>query len=118
METGYLPIIGGEIRGDPSGMAAALGRTLDEVMLVFFPLITRRLRSDQDHWINEVLEKMIQGRSKSWKKVKKKMDQIIRERKHGYLDYQVVKAQENRNRFASLTKPLQCVHKEPNLAGI
>ena len=38
----------GEIRGDSSGMAAALGRTLDEAMSVFFPLITRRLRSNQD----------------------------------------------------------------------
>ena len=76
-------------------MAEALGRTLDEAMSVFFPLITRRLRSDQDPWVNAALEKMIrrrkkisiQGRSKSWKKVKKRTEQIIKECKRGYLDY-------------------------------
>ena len=66
-----------EISGSPSEMAAALGRTLDKAMEVFFPLITRRLRSDQDPWINLPLEKIIerrkkifwiQGRSSSWKK--------------------------------------------------
>ena len=59
----------------------------------------------------------IQGRSKSWKKVKKKTEQIIRERKRGYLDYQVVKAKEKGglgNRFAALTKPFQSVDKLPN----
>ena len=66
-----------EIVGDPSSMAEALGKMLDKAMEAFFPLITRRLRSDQDPWVNEGLEKMIlrrkkifkiQGRSKSWKK--------------------------------------------------
>ena len=107
-------------------MAEALGKTLDKAMEAFFPLITRRLRSDQDPWVNEGLEKMIlrrkkifksQGRSKSWKKVKKRTEEIIRERKRGYLDYQVLKAQEKGglgNRFASLTKPLRSVDKVPN----
>ena len=63
-----------EIRGSPSEMAAALGETLDKAMEAFFPLISRRLRSDQDPWINDALEGLIkrrkrifaiQGRSKS-----------------------------------------------------
>ena len=37
-----------EVVGDPSDMAASLGRTLDMAMSVFFPKITRRLWSDQD----------------------------------------------------------------------
>ena len=70
-----------EVKGDPSQMAEALGDTLSRAMETFFPLITRRLRSDQDPWVNVALEKMIerrkkifriQGRSKSWKKVKKR----------------------------------------------
>ena len=92
-----------EIQGDPSDMVKSLGATLDQAMLVFFPLITRRLRSDQDPWVNIALEKMIkcrnklfklQGRSKSWKKVKKRTGEIIKERKRGYLGYQVEKVQE------------------------
>ena len=95
-------------------------------MDAFFPLITRRLHSDQDPLINGALEKMIarckkifkiQGRSESWKKVKKKTETIIRERKQGYLNYQVEKAEERGglgNRFASLTKPLRSVDKQPN----
>ena len=98
--------------GDLSQKAAALGRTLDRAISEFFPLITRRLRSDQDPWINTYLEKMIirrkkifklQGRSASWK--------------CGYLDYQVEKASEKGglgNRFAALTKPLQAREKKPN----
>ena len=75
-----------EISGTPSDQAEALGRTLDSAMESFFPLITRRLRSDQDPWINEYLEKMIirrkkifklQGRSASWKKVKKRTEKLI-----------------------------------------
>ena len=71
-------------------MAQALGTTLDWAMRTFFPLITRQLHSDQDPWIDKNLEKMIerwkkifriQGRSRSWKKVKKKTEEIIRERK-------------------------------------
>ena len=78
------------LTGDPSAMAAQLGATLDRAMSVFFPLITRRLRSDQDPWINTYLERMIerrkkmfklQGRSKSWKKVKKRTEQLIAKRK-------------------------------------
>ena len=53
-----------EITGDPSQMAEALGPTLDQAMEAFFPLITHRLRSDQDPWINEELEHMIQRRKK------------------------------------------------------
>ena len=53
-----------EIVGDTSSMAAALARTLDKAMSVLFPLITRRLRSDQDPWVNEALEKMIVRRKK------------------------------------------------------
>ena len=76
----------GEIKGDPSTMAAALGVMLDKAMEAFFPLITRRLRSDPDSWVNESLKKKIvrrkkifkiQGRSKSWKKVKKRTEAII-----------------------------------------
>ena len=115
-----------EVRGDPSCMAESLGKTLDRAMDAFFPLITRRLRSDQDPWINVPLEKMIarrkkifriQGRSKSWKKVKKKTEQIIRERKKGYLEYQLEKASEKGglgNRFAALVKPFMNVDKVPN----
>ena len=107
-------------------MAEALGKTLDQAMAMFFPLITRRLRSDQDPWVNVALERMIvrrkkifklQGRSKSWKKVNRRTEQIIKERKRGYLEYQVEKAVEKGglgNRFASLTKPLQSVDKIPN----
>ena len=105
--------------GNPSEMAKVLGETLDNAMSVFFPLITRRLRSDQDPWINGALERMIagrkkifklQGRSKSWKKVKKRTEAIIREQKKGYLDYQVEKSSEKGslgNHFAALTKPYQ-----------
>ena len=115
-----------EVSGDPSEMASALGKTLNKAMEAFFPLITRRLRSDQDPWINTALEKMIvrrkrifsiQGRSKSWKKVKKKTEAIIRERKQGYLNYQVEKAKEKGglgNRFAALTKPFMSVDTAPN----
>ena len=107
-------------------MADALGNTLDWAMRMFFPLITRRLRSDQDPWINAHLEKLIerrkkifkiQGRSRSWKKVKRKTEELIRDRKRGYLDYQVEKAVEKGglgNRFAALTKPLQSIDKKPN----
>ena len=35
-----------EVVGDPSQKAEALERTLDQAMSVFFPLITRRMRSD------------------------------------------------------------------------
>ena len=49
-----------EVRRDPSEMAEVLGNTLDRAMSVFFPLITRRLRSDQDPWINVAPEKMIE----------------------------------------------------------
>ena len=42
-----------EVRGSSSEMASALGTTLDRT---FFPLITRRLRYDQDPWINDALE--------------------------------------------------------------
>ena len=51
-----------EITGTPSQMAQALGTTLDRAMRTFFPLITRRLRSDQDPWIDRNLEKMIERR--------------------------------------------------------
>ena len=59
---------------------------MDKAMEAFFPLITRRLCSDPDSWVNESLKKMIvrrkkifkiQGRSKSWKKVKKRTEAII-----------------------------------------
>ena len=92
-----------ETVGSPSDKAEALGTTLDWAMNQLFPLISRRLRSDQDPWINKYLEAMIerrkkffkiQGRSKSWKKVKKKTEELIRERKRGYLGYQVEKAVE------------------------
>ena len=59
----------------------------------------------------------IQGRSRSWKKVKKRTEELIRERKQGYLEYQVKKSVEKGglgNRFAALTKPLQSVDKVPN----
>ena len=59
----------------------------------------------------------ILGRSRSWKKVKRKTEEIIRDRKRGYLEYQVEKAVEKGglgNRFASLTKLLQTVDKRPN----
>ena len=59
----------------------------------------------------------LQGRSKSWKKVKRRTEAIIRERKKGYLDYQVKKSSEKGglgNRFAALTKPYQTVDKTPN----
>ena len=107
-------------------MASALGDTLDQAMLAFFPLISRRLCSDQDPWINTYLERLIerrkkifklQGRAKSWKKVKKRAERLIVERKRGYLDYQVEKSSEKRglgNRFAALTKPLSSVDKKPN----
>ena len=107
-------------------MAAALGKTLDKAMDSFFPLITSRLRSDQDPWVNVALEKMIeqrkkifrlQGRSKSWKKVKRRTESIIKERKKGYLEYQVTKASERGglgNRFAALAKPFMSVDKAPN----
>ena len=49
----------GEVVGNPSEKAEALGITLDRAMETFFPLITRRLRSDQDPWVNEYLEKLI-----------------------------------------------------------
>ena len=92
-----------EIVGNPSEMAQALGNTLDEAMSTFFPLITRRLRLDQDPWINLYLEKLIdrrrrifkiQGHSKSWKKVKKRTEKLIPERKRGYLNFQVEKVSE------------------------
>ena len=66
-----------KITGDPSEMTEALGKTLDRVMEAFFPLVSRRLQSDEDPWINTYLEKMtlrskmifkLQGRSASWKK--------------------------------------------------
>ena len=113
-----------EIVGNPSQMAQALGETLDRAMSTFFPLITRRLRSDQDPWINTYLEHLIerrkkifklQGRSKSWKRVKKRTEAIIVERKRGYLEYQIKKAEEKGglgNRFAALTKPLSSVDKK------
>ena len=115
-----------EITGTPSQMAQALGMTLDWAMRTFFPLITHRLRSDQNPWIDRNLERMIerrkkifriQGRSRSWKKVKKKTEEIIRDRKRGYLNYQVEKAVEKGglgNCFAALTKPLQTIDKKPN----
>ena len=115
-----------EIKGNPSEKAEALGLTLDRAMGVFFPLITRRMRSDQDPRVNEYLEKMIvhrkrifkiQGRSASWKKVKKRTQKLINERKRGYLDYKVQKAEEKGglgNRFASLTKLLLSRDKKPN----
>ena len=112
-----------EIRGNSSEMAESLGRTLDRAIDSCFSLITRRLRSDQDPWINVALERMIerrkkifriQGRSKSWKKIKKRTEEIIRERKRVYLEYQVKKSSEKGglgNRFAALAKPFMSVDK-------
>ena len=50
-------------------------------------------------------------------KVKKRTEQIIRERKKGYLDYQLKKASEKGgmgNRFAALAKLFMSVDKVPN----
>ena len=49
--------------------------------------------------------------------MKKRTEQIIRERKRGYLDYQVQKAEERGglgNCFEAPTKPVQSVDKTPN----
>ena len=56
-----------EISGTPSEMAESLGRTLDLAMAQFFPLIVRRLRSDQDPWVKGYLEKLIERRKRIFK---------------------------------------------------
>ena len=59
----------------------------------FFPLITVRRKSTDAPWINARIRKLIRrwkaeyrghGRSASWKKMKKKVDHLVKKRKENY----------------------------------
>ena len=100
--------------------------TVTAAINAFFPLRTTRRKSTDLPWIGKKLRKLIRKRmdifledgwrSPRWKEMKKKTDDMLRERKRGYLDTQkghILAEDANRNffrhvkSFSSIEKPKQ-----------
>ena len=88
---------GMSIATDSSSKAEIYNRECLNAMKSFFPTITTRRKSSDDPWINDKIRKMVEksrlafkreGRSETWKKLKKRTRRLIKRRRKAFYDKQ------------------------------